>query len=358
MAKKKKKSKKSVKNNKNNNKHVKNKHVKNNIIIMQTIIIIVLAVILILKLTGVSLIEKSSAAEENQGENQATQTELQPNLLATINGEPVYLEDVSAVYNNIPIEQRTNTSLQESINIVVDNRLLIQDAKKKGFTATETEVDSYISVLLANNGIYIEQLENTLKSQGSSLEQFRENIKTTLLIQKEIDFITKDVAIPTAEEIRAFYDQNPESFAAPGSAQTRQIMLRTNQSNQAEKLEAIKAIAQELNATNFCELVSKHSDDLASIERCGEYNFQQGQLLPEYEQAVFSSEAGISKIIQTSLGFHIIEIKSVTQPRTQTFEEVQESIKNILILRNKQEALNAYLQTLRGQADIVSYIEQ
>ena len=282
---------------------------------------------------------------------------LTQNLLATINGEPVYMQEVVAVYNNIPAEMRTNTSLQESLNQVINNKLLLQDAAKKGIRVKEEDVNNAINAFLTNNGLTLEQLQQSLANSGSSIEAFRDSIRNSLLIQLEINDITKSVGAPSQNDLRDYYDANKQSFATIPSAVTRQILIYANESNQATKLEVIRAIASMLNRTNFCELVSKYSEDLVSVPRCGLYSFQQGQLLPEYEEVVFNSEPGSTKIIQTRLGYHIVEVVNVTLPRQLSFEEVKDDISNFLVLSNKQALLNQYTQKLRQEADIVSYID-
>ena len=281
---------------------------------------------------------------------------LAQNLLATINGEPVYLDEVNAVYNNIPENQRTNTSLQESLDLTINNKLLLQDAVSKELTVNEQDVDNSINTFMANNGLTLEQLEQNLAAGGSSMAVFRNTIRNTLLLQSEINEITKDAAAPTEQEIRAYFDANQENLMTIPSGSARQLLVYANESNQEPKLEYVKAIADQFNGTNFCELVSKYSEDSVSVPRCGIYEFQQGQLLPEFEEFVFKSEPGATNIIQTRLGFHIIQVVSVNPSRLVNYEESKDSISNLLLLIKQQNALNEHIQTLREQAEIISNI--
>ncbi len=282
---------------------------------------------------------------------------LTQNLLATINNEPVYMQEVVAVYNNIPENMRTNTSLQESLDQVINNKLLLQDTASKGFIVKEEEVDNAINAFLANNGLTLEQLQQNLANTGSSIEVFRNNIRNNLLLQLEISEITKDVAAPLETDVRAYYEDNKQGFLTIPRALTRQLLIYANESNANEKLELVKAIAGQLNATNFCDLISKYSEDLISIPRCGLYDFQQGQLLPEFEETVFNSEPDSTKIIQTRIGYHIVKIVNVTLPRQLSFEEAKDGISNYFVLVNKQAVLNQYIVGLKEQAEIVSYVD-
>lgn len=288
--------------------------------------------------------------------NTTNQQALSQNLLATINGEPVYNEEVMAVYNNIPIASRTNTSLQESLDQVINNKLLMQDAVSKGLAIGEDEVDIAINTFLTNNGLTLQQLEERLIAVGSSIAQFRTNTKNNLLLQKEISEITKNASMPIEADLQKYYDDNKQMFVTKASAKTRQILIYANASNDAEKLAQIKGVATMINSTNFCELVQMYSQDNMSVSRCGQYDFEAGQLLPEFEQVVFSSEPGSAKITKTRLGYHIIEIINVTLPQQLSFVQAKDSIANYLLLVNKQDLLIQYITNLRQQAEIVSYI--
>ncbi|HJX05390.1 MAG TPA: SurA N-terminal domain-containing protein, partial [Candidatus Nanoarchaeia archaeon] len=150
----------------------------------------------------VCTIDRSAPANATQKQT------LDQNLLATINGEPVYVAEVSAVYNNIPAESRTNTSLQEALDQVIGNKLLIQDAAKKAINVEEEEIDTAVNTFLTNNGLTLQQLEERLTTAGSSVTIFRNNLKNNLLLQKEVSEVTKNVTLPTEAEIQAYYDAN------------------------------------------------------------------------------------------------------------------------------------------------------
>jgi parvulin-like peptidyl-prolyl isomerase len=233
----------------------------------------------------------------------------------------------------------------------------MQDATGKGLAVKEGEVDNAINTFLTNNGLTLQQLEERLASVGSSMNVFRNNTRNNLLLQNEISEITKSALAPTDAGIQKYYDDNKQTFVTKASAKTRQLLIYANESNDAEKLAQIKGIATMLNATNFCELVNLYSQDNASISRCGQYDFEQGQLLPEYEQVVFSSEPGTAKITKTRLGYHIIEMMNVTLAQQLSFAQAKDSIANYLLLKNKQDLLSQYIISLRQQAKIVSYIK-
>ncbi len=204
---------------------------------------------------------------DRSANTQTSQTGLSQNVLATINGEPIYMDEVMAVYNNIPEAQRTNDSLQQSLDQVIATKLLVQDAIKKGINVSNEEVDSTINTFLTSNGLTIQQLEQNLVNGGSSMAAYRESVKQSLLTQKEIAFLTATVANPSDAEMKAFYDNNTQAFRTLARANTQQLLIYANASNDAQKLQDIQSIAAMLNATNFCARIRAGSVHLRARKR-------------------------------------------------------------------------------------------
>ncbi len=280
------------------------------------------------------------------------------NLLALVNGAPIYADELELAYQSIPASLRTNDSLNIVFNTLINNKLLLQDAASRGLAVSEEEVDDAVTRLLSANSITMVQLEELLAQQGRSLLLFRDEIRNSLLLEKEIAELTKDVKAPTETDLQLYYSAAQENLVSPGSATVRQIMIYANSTNNQEKSELIRTVADKLSAgADFCEAVRNYSEDTATFDKCGEYIFAQGQLLPEFEQVVFNSSVGDVKLFQTRIGYHIVAIGNITQPRKLGYEEAKESIRNYFVQANQQAVLNEHITVFREKAEIVSYID-
>jgi parvulin-like peptidyl-prolyl isomerase len=284
------------------------------------------------------------------------ETTLSRNLLATVNGDPVTADEVTSIYNAVPENMRTNQTLQQSFDQVVNNKLLIQYAKDKSLQVSETEVDTAVNNFLKNSGVTIESLQSALLESNKTMSDFRTSLKNELLVQAAVLDITKSVTEVSEEDIWKYYEANKESIISKASSVSRQLMVYANDSNSDERLAYIREVAARINQTNFCEIVSLYSEDLNSKDTCGLYESMQGQLLPEYEQVVYNSTPGEVKLISSRLGFHIVRIENLTPEKRLTYDEAREEIKNYLVFLEKQEVLNDRLQVLRGGAKIIKYM--
>ena len=92
-----------------------------------------------------------------------------------------------------------------------------------------------------------------------------------------------------------------------------------------------------LEGVSFEELAKKYSED-TSAQSGGDLGFfGKGQMVSEFEEAAFKLNKGEinPKLVETKYGYHIIK---KTDERTQSLEDVKESLKEQLMLE-KQNTL-------------------
>ena len=81
--------------------------------------------------------------------------------------------------------------------------------------------------------------------------------------------------------------------------------------------------------------------------------FQRGEMVPEFEEAAFSLPVNqVSDPIETTYGFHIIEVLGRKAPKEVAFEEVEEKVREVLLEEQTMEQMNKQVNLLREQASI------
>ena len=114
-----------------------------------------------------------------------------------------------------------------------------------------------------------------------------------------------------------------ETAQLPDSVQSRHILVRyagtqratpdiTRTKEEAEKLADSLFDVVKRNKSKFAALAEEFSSDPGSAAKGGDLgwfnNFTRGQLAPEFKDFVFEGDEGDMDIVETSFGFHIIEI--------------------------------------------------
>ncbi|MEM9016909.1 MAG: peptidylprolyl isomerase, partial [Verrucomicrobiota bacterium] len=78
-----------------------------------------------------------------------------------------------------------------------------------------------------------------------------------------------------------------------------------------------------------------------------------GQMVPEFEKAVFSQEIGkIGETVKTDFGYHIILVTERTEGRKIPYEEVKEDLAENIYEEKRGEKVRTYLTELQSKADI------
>ena len=137
---------------------------------------------------------------------------------------------------------------------------------------------------------------------------------------------------PTAEEMQDYYQENRSEFQVQEQVQAAHILFKTAgeppESVQKIRKKAEKVLEEAKAGKDFAQLARRHSED-GSAANGGDLGFfGRGRMVPEFERAAFDlAKGGISDLVTTQFGFHIIKVLEKQAARTQAFEEVESLIK-------------------------------
>ncbi len=195
--------------------------------------------------------------------------------------------------------------------------LLLNQAKIDSIEVSESQVEMQLDARLdyfINQIGSQERLEQYFKKTILEIkEDFRDLIRDQLITQEMRTTITADVTI-TPSEVRQFFNKLPEDSIPfiDAKIELNQIVLYPPYSEEAtlevrqRLLDLRKRITAGENFATLAVLYSEHP----SAPKGGELGFMgRGEMDPEYAKAAFSLKKGqVSNIVQTAMGFHIIQL--------------------------------------------------
>jgi len=158
-----------------------------------------------------------------------------------------------------------------------------------------------------------------------------------MIIRKYFDKLYSEVKV-TDDDLKQAYNQDK-------TASVRHILLMTQGKDEAGKAEVrqkMEALLQRAKACeDFATLATENTEDPGSKNSGGLYeNFPKGHMVKPFEDAAFSVPVGgISDIIETQYGFHILQVVD-RKKETRTFEEVKSELEQQM-LRSKRRDLNS-----------------
>lgn len=152
------------------------------------------------------------------------------------------------------------------------------------------------------------------------------------------DLVDQDCVVDDA--VAAYYEENRESLE---QACTSHILVDT-----AEAAAEVKALLDA--GADFAQVVAERSQDTASAANGGEVGcVGRGDLVPEYEEAMFSQPVGaIGEPVQSQFGFHIIRVDSRGIP---TLDEARPRIAQ-QIAQAAQASFGEWFRTAVSEADV------
>ena len=287
-----------------------------------------------------------------------------PPVVARVNGIPItkaeLISEAQGAFRQLAalgdVRELNEGFYSEALDQIIAGILLHEEAQALGIAASGDELDAEIAKARAAYDSE-EAFLRGLAQQGVSQTSLRSELARQTSIQKIIAVVRPTVTV-TEEEARAFYDQNLEEMEQPERVRVRHLMAN----KQPGATDAEKATAQARVETWLVELeqgadfatLAKESGDEGTRETGGELPWLiRGQTLPEFDSVAFGLEPGErSEIVETDLGFHIVESLELVPAHTATFESVRESIEAVITQENLPAAVLRRVEQLRESADI------
>ncbi len=246
---------------------------------------------------------------------------------------------------------------KQAVENLINQRLLLAEAERKGAKPDQKKMDERFSDTVARFSSQ-EEFQGALNSMGLSKEAFQEEIKEDMMIEILLDAELKDVKSVSAEEVSAFYKDNPQSFQSPEQVRTSHILMTVEQGvpeeQRSQKRLELAGIRGEIEkGADFAELAGKHSD-CPSKARGGDLGyFQRGKMVKAFEDAAFSMKPGeVSQIVETDFGYHLIKMIDRQEAKTASLDEVKSQIESFLNRQSKDKAIGEYVAKLRETAKI------
>lgn len=215
--------------------------------------------------------------------------------------------------------------------------MVLEQILQDKYEVSDEEVDAELETMKEQYGGQ-EQFEMVLSQQGYTEETFRDTIKLNRLQEKAL---IEDVEV-TEEEVQEKYEQLQKEVNA------RHILVQDEET-------ALDVKQQLEDGADFAELAREVSTEPAAQETGGELGFfSAGAMDPAFEDAAFSLEPNvISEPVESSFGWHIIEVTETREADIGSFEDMKAEIEHDLKLaKADQTQASAMIQELMREADI------
>ena len=165
------------------------------------------------------------------------------------------------------------------------------------------------------------------------------------------------------DDLQTYYKENLARLAGKEERRASHILIAAPKDAPAADRAKAKERATELleqvrkNPASFAEVAKKSSDDTGSATQGGDLGFfGPGAMVKPFEEAAFAlQKGGISDVVESDFGYHIITLTDVKTPRQPSFEELRASLEADLKQQQAQrkyaEVAEAFTNDVYEQSD-------
>lgn len=239
----------------------------------------------------------------------------------------------------------------------IGTALLFQEAAKLDIPVPEEEIGESLKRMEDEAG-GSDRFRAILHKQGKNVVQLRAEIARGKKVDKLVEKICADAGEPTEDEAKAFFEAHRGEFGKEAQVRAQHILVTPKGRDEAAKAEArakIEAIRARVEAgSDFAEEAAAHSDCPSGKQAGGSLGwFSRGMMVKEFDEAAFSLPVGgLSGIVETQFGYHVI-LKNDEQPASvPDFLEARDRVMDLLRHDRRGKVLAAHVDELRRDARI------
>ena len=239
---------------------------------------------------------------------------------------------LKAKYRGEELERRYTQKQREVLNALIVEHLQLQEAKAKGISVTQEEIDA------------------ALRRTPLAPSQTEEEFGKSLLLKKLFDFEVRRNVVVEEEELQRYYEANPNIFRTPPQYRLKQIFLGAQDeiARLRVKTKAQVVYADWNSETPMEDLAARHGQIVSELGWVEEKD-----LVAPLAQALKELTPGtLSSPIDTQVGVHLLIVEEVKEPQPYPFEEVERVIHAQLLKQRSEEAYNEWMNRLKQQAFI------
>lgn len=244
---------------------------------------------------------------------------------------------------------------------IIRNELLYQECLKNNVEIDDDEVNKKYESTKSQFSSDAE-FQQRLKELKNSEELYKSQIKRVLAIQRLINQKFKPTV--TDQEIRKYYDDNPDQFKQKSQVRASHILISVDSSATKAQRDAarkeIEALLARIKGGEDFAAVAKEKSQCPSSANGGDLGFfSRGETVKPFEDAAFSMKLGeISNIVETQFGYHLIKLTDKRDEKTIGFDEARQEISKVIKKEKIADSYNEFYTDVRDKAEVDIFLNE
>ena len=301
-----------------------------------------------------------------------------PDVVARVNGSDILAKRIKFQFKQVLKNARapmTSPQKDKIIRKVIDQEvvreLMHQEAQKLKLTIDSNVIDIEFKAL---KSAY--KNEDEFKKALLQRGIVEDDLKKAIEVDAQAQMIIKQQVQGKVEiddaDVQKYFQNNKENFLRPAAFRVSHILVmpfspemikntkiedlqdRKEELRQKAK-KKILGIQKELkNGAEIADLAKKYSHDESTAQNGGDLGFFYADGVEKvFADAVSKLEVGeVSDVVETTFGFHLIELTETKPSEYAPFEDMKEAIQKHLFMEGASNRVTDYIIDLRKKAEI------
>jgi peptidyl-prolyl cis-trans isomerase SurA len=287
------------------------------------------------------------------------------NIVATVNEHSITDVDVKKRSDLVIFSSGLTTKSEtyeaikpKIINILIDEKLIEQEAERLQIILEDKEIDDSIEILAEKNHMSLEELDKTFKIKKIDRNELENQLKYQILLNKIIrNHISNTIHVSDKEinESRVGIQKLAVESHSITDVKLVEILLSLERKKSLEiQINMAKQLITQIRAgADFGKIARQFSDSASSINGGDIGWIPMSQITPELANVLFKVKVGdVSEPILLQDGIHIIKVtdRKLISDEPKTFTD--DDIKEILMNKKLNAKIRSYLMKMHSKAYI------
>jgi len=248
----------------------------------------------------------------------------------------------------------------QALDTVINMELLYQESRRRGIEVSPQQVAEQVQGLRARFPSD-EAFAAGLEQMGFAPAELEVELLRQLAVQLLIDSHIAPRVSVSEEELRGYYDENPEAFRTPEQVRARHILIRVAPDAGREEAGVARGKIEDIRrriveGADFAALARELSEDASAAEGGELGYFSRDRMVPGFSEAAFSLAPGtLSQPVRSEFGYHLIEVTERREAGVLPYGDVQAELRRYLHHERTMSALDRLVAELRETASIQMY---
>lgn len=281
-----------------------------------------------------------------------------PPAFATVGGTAITYDEYNAAfrdaardkfYHGRPPEGGIALLQREVGDQLVTRVLLLREAKRRKLQPDQESV----SKKLEDHEQRYANSEQWKKAREQALPALKKKLAETSLLE-QLEKAVRDAAVPSAEQVAAYYAAHPDKFTEPEQLNLKVILLKVDPSSPREAWEKAEQDAQDVikqlrEGADFAELARQRSGDAESAGNGGDLGYRHSGMLPEEVVAALGEVklGDLSPPVRVLQGYTVFRLVDRKLPRLVDFDASRERAQKLLQREQGEAAWKALAVRLK-----------